>query len=224
MIPLARLVRPIPAAALVATAILAAGCGSAAAPSAGQAGAASGTSPADTGPSGTSPAGTATSSPATAGGSKPATVACATSELMVTLVSSAAGAAAGSSYVPLEFTNASGRSCTLAGYPAVAFASGTGGPQIGAAATAETSTHPATLVLAPGGVAHAWLQIVDVGNYPASTCKPVTAGGLRVGFSGTATAAFLAHPFQACAKTVHGSDVLAVFPVQAGAPQRGTAP
>ncbi len=214
MIPLARLVRPIPAAALVATAILAAGCGSAAAPSAGQAGAASGTSP----------AGTATSSPATAGGSKPATVACATSELMVTLVSSAAGAAAGSSYVPLEFTNASGRSCTLAGYPAVAFASGTGGPQIGAAATAETSTHPATLVLAPGGVAHAWLQIVDVGNYPASTCKPVTAGGLRVGFSGTATAAFLAHPFQACAKTVHGSDVLAVFPVQAGAPQRGTAP
>jgi hypothetical protein len=215
MIPLARLVRPVPAAALAVTAILAAGCGSAAAPSGGPDGAASGTSP----------AGAATSSPATAGGSKPATVAaCATSELTVTLVSSAAGAAAGSSYVPLEFTNASGRSCTLAGYPAVAFASGTGGPQIGAAATAEASTHPAALVLAPGGVAHAWLQMVDVGNYPARTCKPVTASGLRVGFSGTATAAFLAHPFQACAKTVHGSDVLAVFPVQAGAPRRGTAP
>jgi hypothetical protein len=220
MILLARLVRPVPAAALAVTAILAAGCGSAAAPSGGPAAAASGTSP-----TGTSPTGASTSIPATAGGSKPATVAaCATSELTVTLVSSAAGAAAGSSYVPLEFTNASGRSCTLAGYPAVAFASGTGGPQIGAAATAETSTHPATLVLAPGGVAHAWLQIVDVGNYPASTCKPVTASGLRVGFSGTATAAFLEHPFQACAKTVHGSDVLAVFPVQAGAPQRGTAP
>jgi hypothetical protein len=215
MIPLPRLVRPVPAAALAVTAILAAGCGSAAAPSGGPAGAASGTSP----------AGVATSSPATAGGSKPATVAaCATSELKVTLVSSAAGAAAGSSYVPLEFTNASGRSCTLAGYPAVAFASGTGGPQIGTAASAETSTHPATLVLAPGGVAHAWLQIVDVGNYPASQCKPVTAGGLRVGFSGTATAAFLAHPFQACAKAVHGSDVLAVFPLQPGAPRRGTAP
>jgi Protein of unknown function (DUF4232) len=209
MIPLARLVRLVPPTAAAVAAVLAAGCGSAPAPAGG--------------PAGATVSSPAAGSPAASGASTPATVtACATPALRVTLDSSAAGAAAGSSFVPLEFTNASGASCTLAGYPAVAFASGTGGPQIGAAAAAEASTHPATLVLAPGGVAHAWLQIVDVGNYPASQCQPVTAGGLRVGFTGAA--AFLAHPFQACAKTVHGSDVLAVFPVQAGVPQRGTAP
>lgn len=151
-------------------------------------------------------------------------IACKTTELQVTLDLAAAGVAAGSSYVPLEFTNASASACTLAGYPAVVFSSGVAGPQIGSAGSAQVSTHTSTLVLAPGGVAHAWLQILDVANYPSGQCKPVQASGLRVSFGGTQTAAYLAHPFQACQNVLRGSDVLAVFPVQPGRARRGTAP
>jgi Protein of unknown function (DUF4232) len=191
----------------VAAAVSLAGCGSAPAPPSGQA---ASSAPATT---------TAPPSRASA-----AVTACATSELQVTLDASAAGVAAGSSFVPIEFTNASSSACTLAGYPAVAFASGVAGPQIGAAAAAEVSTQPATLVLVPGAVAHAWLQILDVANFPSAQCKPVQASGLRVSFTGAQTAAYLAHPFPACANALHSSDVLAVFPVQPGPAKRGTAP
>jgi hypothetical protein len=34
--------------------------------------------------------------------------------------------------------------------------------------------------LVAGGVAHAWLQVAEAGNYPAATCQPVTAHWLRV--------------------------------------------
>jgi hypothetical protein len=165
-------------------------------------------------------------SPRASSAATQAVSACSTSELQITLDSAAAGAAAGSSYVPLEFTNASGGTCTLTGYPAVVFAASVGGPQIGAAAqvAVQQTTRAATLVLAPGAVAHAWLQILDVANYPASQCKPMQASGLRVGLSGTQVAAFVAHPFQACANVLHGSDVLAVFPLQSGRARRGTAP
>jgi Protein of unknown function (DUF4232) len=153
-----------------------------------------------------------------------ATLACTTPHLRVTLDAGAAGAAAGSSYVPLVFDNASSASCTLGGYPAVTFAAGLAGPQIGTAAALARGIRAATLVLAPGSVAHAWLQILDVASYPASKCKSVQANGLRVALAGTPTAAFLAHPFQTCANGVAGSTVLAVFPVQAGPARRGTAP
>jgi hypothetical protein len=198
------------AAALALIAAAGAACGSAAAPGTGPPAAAGGSSPASPGAHG-SPSGDALS-------------ACATSELKVMLDTSAAGVAAGSSYVPLEFINASGTDCTLSGYPAVTFASGAGGPQIGTAAATEVKTSPVMFTLAPGGTAHAWLQIADVASYPASQCRPVQAGGLRVGFTGTQDAAFLPHSFQACARAIPGSTVLAVFPVQAGQATRGTAP
>ena len=185
-------------AALVMTAAALSACGSAGAPGSGQ---------------------------ATAGGQPTGAVAaCAPSALRVTLDSSAAGVATGSSYIPLEFTNSSARACTLSGYPAVTLTAGAAGPQIGNAAAAEQATRSTTLTLAPGGVAHAWLQIADVANYPASRCRPVQAGGIRVAFAGTDTAAFLPHSLQACANAMPGSSVLAVFPVQAGQAKRGTAP
>ena len=67
-------------------------------------------------------------------------------------------------------------------------------------------------------------EIADVASYPASTCKPVQAGGLRVAPSDTQAAAFLPHSFQACANSMPGSTLLAVFPVQPGQAVRGTAP
>lgn len=153
-----------------------------------------------------------------------ALTACTTSGLKVTLDSGAAGVAAGSSLVPIEFSNASASSCTLSGYPAVTFAASAGGPQIGTAAVAEQHVRSVTLTLSPGGVAHAWLQITDVASYPARTCRPVQAGGLQVTLRGTPTAAYLPHSFQACANRMPGSAVLAVYPVQAGGASRGTAP
>jgi uncharacterized protein DUF4232 len=205
MTPLARLYprfagadrrRALLAACLAATALIA-GCGSVGAP----------------------PGGSPAASPTATG-----VTVCGSRALTVNLDSSAVGVAGGSSYVPLEFTNASPSSCTLPAYPWVSFASGLAGRAIGSPAKAR-GRHGRSLVLAPGGVAHAWLQIANVADYPAGRCKPVQAGGLRVSLTGsTATAAFLTHSFQACAKAMHGSEVLAVFPVQPGQAQRGTAP
>jgi hypothetical protein len=172
------------------------------------------------------PAGSGQATPRAHAGGRSATpvAACAASALRVTIDSGAAGAAAGTSYLPIEFVNASSRSCRLTRYPAVAFATGAVGRQIGAVGAVERRTRARALVLAPGKVAHAWIQVLDVGNYPAGRCKPVQARGLRISFAGTDSAAFLAHPFLACASAMHGSVVLAVFPVQAGRAKRGTVP
>jgi hypothetical protein len=150
--------------------------------------------------------------------------ACASGSLHVALDAGAAGVAAGSSFVPLDFTNATRASCTLSGHPAVGFASSLAGPLIGTEGSAAKGVQSASLVLAPGEVAHAWLQILNVANYPADECKLAQASGLRVGFGSTQAATFLAHPFQACSSGTRGSDVLAVYPVQAGPAKRGTAP
>jgi hypothetical protein len=180
----------------------------------------SATVPGSTGSGTTGPGATAPSA-AGAGGTA---AACRTGDVRVTLDAGAAGAAAGSSYVPLEFTNKSGRQCVVPSYPAVAFATAPGGPQIGTEAVAEQDTHSAGITLAPGAVAHAWLQIADVASYPASQCKPVLAGGLRVALERAQAGAFLPHSFQACASSMPGSTLLAVFPVQPGHAKRGTAP
>jgi hypothetical protein len=143
---------------------------------------------------------------------------------MIRVDTSAAGVAAGSSLLPLEFHNISSRACTLPGYAAVSFAAGSAGPDIGTPAVQENSSSAAALVLQPGTFAHAWLQITDAANYPASACKPVTAGGLRVSFTTTTGSAFVPQHVTACARQPQDSTVLAVFPLQAGKAKRGTAP
>ena len=97
-------------------------------------------------------------------------------------------------------------------------------PQIGTEAVAEQDTHSAGITLAPGAVAHAWLQIADVASYPASRCKPVQAGGLRVALERPGGRLLAAPSFQACASSMPSSTLLAVFPVQPGHAKRGTAP
>jgi hypothetical protein len=102
---------------------------------------------------------------------------CATSALSASL--GAGNGAAGSTYYPIDFTNSSGSACTLYGFPGVSFVTAAS-KQVGAAAT-EDSTYPRQLVtLAPGATAHASLRVVDAGNYPASTCKPVAVQRIRV--------------------------------------------
>jgi hypothetical protein len=182
-------------AALVLLALLAAGCGASAPPPA-------------------APGGTATA----------ASQLCRDSALHVSLDTSAAGVATGSSYVPLEFRNTSASACTLPGSLAVSFASGLTGPAIGSPAVMQQRTSARPLVLDPGRVAHAWLQIQDVASYPEASCKPATARGLRIGLGSGSAATFVARDIATCASAPGGNAVLAVYPVQAGQARRGTAP
>jgi Protein of unknown function (DUF4232) len=102
---------------------------------------------------------------------------CPTSGLTVAL--GRGSAAAGSAYYPIEFTNTSGSTCSLYGYPGISFVSAAG-QQVGAAAT-EDPTYPRRLVtLAPGATAHATLRVVDALNYPAPACHPVTVNRLKI--------------------------------------------
>src|SRR5437868_3633941 len=58
---------------------------------------------------------------------------CPTSALRVTVNKTRGGAAAGTNYVPLDFTNTSSHSCDMYGFPGVSFVTGHPGSQIGAA-------------------------------------------------------------------------------------------
>jgi Protein of unknown function (DUF4232) len=150
-------------------------------------------------------------------------VGCPAAGLRVTLDSSAAGVAAGSSYLPLEFTNTSSSSCRVDGYPAVALVTGISGRQIGSTGTHDRAITPRPVTLAPGATAHAWLQIAAAGNFPAQLCHPVTADWLRVRPPGAARPSYLQHRIPACAAAPRGSHLLLVQPVEPGRARRGTA-
>jgi hypothetical protein len=108
--------------------------------------------------------------------------------------------------VPLEFTNTSGRTCTLYGYPGVALTATAPGAQVGAAAE-RSSVRPATLItLAPGVTASATLQLVNVSFYSASACGPVSAGYLQVYPPGQTSAVYVpntGYTGQACTKAIY---------------------
>jgi Protein of unknown function (DUF4232) len=221
-------------AAAAVTAVLA-GCGSIQAPGTAAAGSASSSGgPGSSGsggsgapgvPDGTgSPGSTArASASASASGSASATTACAAAGLRVRLDTAAGGVAAGTYYVALEFTNTTGRPCELAGYPAVALTSGAAGQQIGTEAAVNRAVRVSNVRLAPGATAHAWLQVSDAANYPAGTCRPVMAAGIRVVVPGSESASYLPHRVPACKGALGGSQILTVQPVQQGRARRGTA-
>jgi hypothetical protein len=149
--------------------------------------------------------------------------ACAASALRIRLDTAAAGVAAGTEYVPLEFTNTSSQSCELSGFPAVALTSGVTGQQIGTEAAVDRSVRATAVLLKPGGIAHAWVGIADVANLPSKTCRPVTAAGFRVVVPGSESASYLAHRVPACKEPAKDGGILIVRPVQPGAARRGTA-
>jgi hypothetical protein len=168
------------------------------------------------------PASAAPSSPAAPGGASLA--ACRTATLLITLDGSQASGAAGSVHYPLTFTNTSASACELYGYPGVSFAAApaSGSKQIGLAARRNRGFAKVAVRLAPGGIAHAWLQVTVAANYPASDCNPVTAHWLRVYPPGGAAAGYVGHDFSACAST--SVSLLSVLPVRAGAAVVGITP
>jgi hypothetical protein len=138
---------------------------------------------------------------------------CPTSALEVWIGLGAGSAAAGSNYYPLEFSNISGTTCTLYGYPGVS-AVGSNGAQLGSAAGRNPAVTPQTVTLAPGATVHTVLQIADVYNYPTSTCRPAAAVGLRVYPPNQTASTAVPFTFEACSAA--GPVYLQVEAVQPG--------
>jgi hypothetical protein len=148
----------------------------------------------------------------------PAIAGCRSSGLLVTLDTGASGVAAGSDYVPIDFTNATAASCHLRGYPGVSFVTGIGGGRIGGAAARQAGLPVRRVVLAPGATAHAWLIVAAASDYPPPRCRPVPADWLRVRAPGQRGYDYVQHSFTACA----GASILTVQPVRPGPGVRGT--
>jgi Domain of unknown function (DUF4232) len=148
----------------------------------------------------------------------PSVAACRAPGLLVTLNTAAAGVAAGSEYLPVDFTNGTWASCRLAGYPGVALVTRPGGRRIGGLVTRYAGLRVRRLLLAPGETAHAWLLVAAASNYPPARCRPVAARWLRVRAPRQGGYDYVRHSFLACA---HAS-ILTVQPVQLGRGVRGT--
>lgn len=151
----------------------------------------------------------AAGTPASSGG---AAAGCTTADLRVS--TGASEGAAGSVYLPVDFTNISAAACTLYGYPGVSLVAGSPLAQVGAAAVRTTATAPALVTLRPGQVANALLRVTQALNYPTATCSPTPTTYLRV-YPPNQTA-WVDVPFKAtgCASTA--VKLLMIGVVQAG--------
>ena len=192
-------------AALICVA-MAAGCASSSSSSSSPASSASSSSPAAAGGT-TAPAPPATSQSPAGGGP----LACATSDLKVTL--GAPNGYAGGVYETIVFTNTSGAACSLYGYPGVSLVSAPPYTQIGLAAKRSATVPVKLIVLASGTSASAVLQVVDALNFGPSTCGPTKAAFLRVYPPNQTVPVYLANQSEICAQPVQ---TLFISAVQAG--------
>jgi hypothetical protein len=119
--------------------------------------------------------------------------------------------AAGSIYYELEISNISKRTCTLYGYPGV---SALLTNELGSAAGRNPSHRKTLVTLKPGVTAHVILQVTDVLNFPASSCKPKYATRLRVYAPGATKANLIPFVVDACSRS--GPVYLHVTTVVAG--------
>ena len=185
------------AAALICTTAVA-GCAS----SGSSQPAASGSTPAASSSAPSAPAASSSNTPAvvTPSSSAPGTPACATSALQVKLGSS--DGYAGGVYVVINFTNTSGSTCTLFGYPGVSLVTGPPYKQIGLAAKRSTSTSKKLVTLAAGATANAQLQIVDALNFPSASCGPTKATALKIYPPNQTEPVYLPNTSTGCSKPV----------------------
>jgi hypothetical protein len=161
-------------------------------------------------PAGGSPASATASTPAPAG-TTAGPAACPTRGLSVKL--GLAQGTAGSTYIVIDFTNISGVTCTLYGYPGVSLAGGSPVAQIGLAAVENPSPPRELVTLAPGAVANALLRIVHAASFPPTRCHLVQVTYLQIFPPNQTTPVYLRYHTQACAKPVH---LLTVGVVQPG--------
>jgi hypothetical protein len=209
-------------AALLATGALAAACGPVNGNSA--AGGASSSPSGGAAAASSAPAPPA-SSPAASHGST-VTTGCSSSALSAHVDLAQGGAAAGSTYVPIDFTNTSGSACTMDGYPGVSFVRSPSGSQLGNPASRNPAAAPAMVTLAPGGIAHAILQVAEAGNYSQSACTPVIAHWLKIFPPDQVSAIYARYDIQACSAKLPAKlgSQLDVYVVRPGAGKAGHAP
>ena len=143
-----------------------------------------------------------------AGGARTAIPACTTSGLDVWLDTNGSSALGHTGY-QLQFTNLSGSTCTLFGYPGVSAVTLTG-TQIGSAADRSGIT-PQTVTLANGASTHALVEITNTGLFQPSLCHQVTAAGLKVYPPNQTQSRTVPFPFKACSKV--GTLYLTISPV-----------
>ena len=122
--------------------------------------------------------------------------------------------AAGSIYYPLQFTNLSGHTCAMRGFPGVS-AIDRSGRQLGSPAGWATRVAAHTVVLGPGATAHTILRYSDVTVTTAPGCRPVfTTFELRVYPPGQYSATHAAFGPEACSHA--GPVYMSVEPVLPG--------
>jgi Protein of unknown function (DUF4232) len=194
------------AAGVLACALALAGCASSGSSQPGASGSTPAASP-------SAPAASASSSdtPAVAAPSSSAAgTACATSALQIKL--GASDGYAGGVYQTIDFTNTSGSTCTMFGYPGVSLVTGPPYKQLGVPAK-RTTTPPAKVVtLAPGATANAVVQIVDALNFPSPSCEPAKAAALKVYPPNQFTAVYLPDTSYGCGNPVQTMYVAPVRP------------
>lgn len=140
--------------------------------------------------------------------SAPTSLPACTTDDLTTWVGIPGDGSAGHVNFQLELSNTGGPTCTLFGYPGVSATGGSNNHQLGNAATRNPS-HPKRVVVLPhGATAHVELAITDTGVFSRSSCRPVTATGLRVIAPGNFDSQTVPMTFRACSKA--GPDYLSV--------------
>lgn len=107
------------------------------------------------------------------------------------------GAAAGTYYLPLVFTNVGAAPCVLRGYPGVSFVDDDG-EQLGEPARRLGAEQVHAVTLDSGEQAHANLGIPESANYSDADCRPAKAAGVRVYPPEQTDAQFVASRMQVC--------------------------
>jgi hypothetical protein len=136
---------------------------------------------------------------------------CKTPALAIVVRAAPGGAAAGSTYYEIAFTNTGTAACTLTGFPGVS--GHASGKQLGSPGRGDGEPL-VTVTLAPGATAHSQLQVTDVENFPPSQCAPAKASDLLVYPPNDFAAKNVPFSFLACSKP--GPVYLHVAPVKPG--------
>lgn len=119
---------------------------------------------------------------------------CSTSILSVWIEKPEGNGALGSRYFYVQFTNLSGRACTLRGAPGVSAVSLSGG-QLGAPA-ARAAVHGSTQLLGSHATVSSLLKIAVPGVFPS--CHPRLAAGLRIYPPNQSTSKVVPLPVETC--------------------------
>jgi hypothetical protein len=152
-----------------------------------------------TGTTGTTDTATQGTAPAQAAGGAPAAKSSALPECKANDLKLGVGqgdGAAGHTIVPLTFTNVSGTTCAMQGWPGVSFVTGDAGTQVGAPAARMAAKGP-QVNLAPGNVASALVQAANPGVYGGG-CSPTSVRGFRVYAPDDTAAMFVPYQTTGC--------------------------